>query len=139
MTAVTILASETLKITDDDDVVLVRRRVRELARDRGFDSFGIAAITTAASELARNAWVHGKGGDVTLQSVSNDVRNGLRLVFVDRGPGILNLEQALTGGYSTANSLGLGLSGSRRLVDDFVIETVPEQGTKVIVTKWARI
>jgi serine/threonine-protein kinase RsbT len=133
-----ILSSETLEIVREDDIVLVRRRARTLAQERGFDAFAIAAITTAASELARNAWTHGKGGHVTVDVLMNGDRAGLRLSFKDEGPGIAQLDRALAGGYSTARSLGLGLSGSRRLVDEFDIQTGPGDGTTVTVTKWTR-
>lgn len=125
-------------ITREDDVVLVRRRVRELAQQRGLDSFATAAITTAASELARNVLTHAHQGHAVIEEVENGTRRGIRLVFTDEGPGIRDLERALAGGFSTARSLGLGLSGSRRLVDEFHIDSVVGQGTTVTVVKWAR-
>jgi serine/threonine-protein kinase RsbT len=132
------LTTEQLPIVREDDIVVVRRRARTLAQERGFDAFAVAAITTAASELARNAWTHGKGGHATIEVVADGERAGLRMRFEDEGPGIANLDRALAGGYSTAKSLGLGLSGSRRLVDEFDIQTKPGDGTVVTVTKWAR-
>jgi len=133
-----ILSSEQLPIVREDDIVLVRRRARGLAQGRGFDAFAVAAITTAASELARNVWTHGKGGHAVIEVIASGERSGLCMRFVDNGPGITNLDRALAGGYSTAKSLGLGLSGSRRLVDEFDIVSNPGQGTTVTVTKWAR-
>jgi serine/threonine-protein kinase RsbT len=127
-----------LPIVTEDDVVTVRRRVRDLAHARGLDSFATAAITTAASELARNVLRHARRGVATLEEIVNGGRRGLRLEFRDEGPGITDLERALAGGNSTVRSLGLGLSGSRRLVDEFKIVSVPGAGTTVTVVKWAR-
>jgi serine/threonine-protein kinase RsbT len=116
----------------------VRQRVRELAKEYGFDQFAVAALTTAASELSRNVWVHAHGGiaRITVQRRGNRV--GLELEFIDHGPGIADVSRALQGGFSTANSLGLGLSGTKRLVDEFSIETEPGRGTKVVIHKWKR-
>jgi len=116
----------------------VRRRARAVAQAQGFDSFGAAAVTTAASELARNVWVHGQGGAATIEAVADDVRRGVRMTFQDAGPGIADVDRVLAGGFSTVRSMGLGLSGTRRLVDDFVLETNPGRGTMVIITKWTR-
>lgn len=135
---VTVLSRAVLPIASNDDVVVVRRKVRDLAQARGFTNFAIAAMTTAASELTRNAWLHGGGGMATVEEVADGARTGIRIEFTDEGPGIANLEKALAGGNSTANSLGLGLSGSKRLVDEFEIETAPGKGTRVRVVKWAR-
>lgn len=134
----TTVSSEQLSITCEDDVVIVRRRVRDRAQQRGFDAFAVAAITTAASELARNVWAHARGGRVLIEVLLDGERAGLSLRFDDDGPGIPVLERALAGGFSTRNSLGLGLSGSRRLVDEFHIDTRPGEGTTVHVVKWAR-
>jgi serine/threonine-protein kinase RsbT len=136
--ALRIVSTEQLPIVREDDIVLVRRRARGLAQERGFDAFAVAAITTAASELARNVWTHGKGGHAIIEVLADGDRPGIRMRFEDDGPGIADLDRALAGGYSTAKSLGLGLSGSRRLVDEFAIDTHPGDGTTVTVTKWAR-
>jgi serine/threonine-protein kinase RsbT len=133
-----VLSSERIPITIEDDIVTVRRRARSLAQERGFDAFAMAAVSTAASELARNTLSHGGGGMATIEVILNGQRAGVRLRFDDEGPGIDQLDRALAGGYSTRNSLGLGLSGSRRLVDEFGIESQPGKGTTVTVTKWAR-
>jgi serine/threonine-protein kinase RsbT len=133
-----VLSSEQMKIDCEDDVVLVRRRVRAVAEERGFDPFAVAAITTAASELARNVWAHAMKGRTTLEVLLDGERAGISLRFEDEGPGIAALDRALAGGFSTRNSLGLGLSGSRRLVDDFDVQTSPGSGTCVRVVKWAR-
>ena len=135
---VDVIDSCVLPIQAEDDVVRVRTRVRDLAQRLGFDAFAVAAISTAASELTRNTWVHGGGGRSVVDEVVQDGRPGLRLAFHDTGPGIADVERVLRGGFSTRRSLGLGLSGARRLVDDFVIESAPGVGTNVVVTKWAR-
>jgi serine/threonine-protein kinase RsbT len=132
------LARVELAIASEDDVVIVRRRVKTMAQERGFDPFATAAVTTAASELARNVLVHAKGGRAVVEAIAEGGRKGLRLELRDQGPGIADLERALAGGYSTARSLGLGLSGSRRLVDEFHIETQVGAGTLIRVVKWAR-
>jgi serine/threonine-protein kinase RsbT len=133
-----VAATHEIRIDCEDDIIRVRRRVRDIAELRKFDSFATAAITTGASELARNALVHGGGGVARIEEVSDGFRLGLRLVFQDSGPGIADIPRAVAGGYTTARSMGLGLSGSRRLVDDFELESVPGAGTKVTVTKWRR-
>ena len=136
--AVRVLSRRELPIVCEDDVVLVRREVRTRAQERGFDPFATAAVTTAASELARNVFVHAGGGQALVESLADGERQGVRLTFRDEGPGIADLERALRGGYSTADSLGLGLSGSRRLVDEFAIDSTPGRGTVVSAVKWAR-
>jgi serine/threonine-protein kinase RsbT len=127
-----------MKIDDEDDVVVVRRKVRALALERGFDSFSSAAVTTATSELTRNVWVHARGGSAVVEEIAEGERLGLRVRFEDRGPGIPDIERVLAGGYSTAKSLGLGVSGSRRLVDEFSIESTVGHGTVVTFIKWKR-
>lgn len=138
MGTVDVIDSCMLAIEVEDDVVRVRTRVRDFAQRLGFDAFAVAAISTAASELTRNTWVHGGGGRSVVEEVVQDGRRGLRLAFHDSGPGIEDIERVLRGGFSTRRSLGLGLSGTRRLVDDFVIESTVGCGTHVVVTKWAR-
>jgi serine/threonine-protein kinase RsbT len=137
--SVTITSSSTeLPIVTEDDLVAVRRRIRELAHRNGLDSFATVAITTAVSELARNVLVHAKRGTAMIEEVENNTRKGIRIAFRDQGPGISDIDRVLIGGFSTAKSLGLGLSGSKRLVDDFQIDSRVGQGTVVTVTKWAR-
>ncbi len=133
-----VISTVEVSVTMDDDVVALRRRVRQCAQRNGLDSFATVAITTAVSELARNILVHAKGGTVVIEEVELGARRGLRIAFRDQGPGIPDIERVLIGGYSTARSLGLGLSGSKRLVDDFQIESHVGQGTMITVTKWAR-
>lgn len=134
----TLVSRTALPIAREDHIAEVRRQVKAMSQARGFDPFATAAITTAASELARNVWTHAGRGEVICEEISDGTRAGVRLEFRDEGPGISDLERALRGGHSTARSLGLGLSGSRRLVDEFHIESTPGRGTVVQVVKWAR-
>jgi len=127
-----------LPIRNEDDVILVRRKARSLAQERGFDAFATAALTTAASELARNTLVHGGGGEAIVEHLADGPRSGVRVTFTDKGPGIADVDRVLAGGYSTARSLGLGLSGTRRLVEEFELESTPGAGTKVVICKWTR-
>ena len=126
-----------IRIEKESDIIAVRQLVRELAKEYKFDQFAAAALTTAASELSRNVWVHAKSG-VARVGVLRGERIGLELVFEDKGPGIEDLQRALAGGYSTAKSLGLGLSGTRRLVDEFRIETKRGIGTTISIRKWKK-
>jgi serine/threonine-protein kinase RsbT len=127
---------EILHIRSSDQVVAVRQAVRARAEQLGFSLVDQTRIVTAASELARNTHQHGGGGTVTIDIVESGTRRGLRLTFTDRGPGIPNLELALTDGYTTGNGLGLGLSGSKRLVNEFTISSRVGEGTEVTITKW---
>jgi serine/threonine-protein kinase RsbT len=126
-----------IRIEKEADIIAVRQLVRELTKQHKFDQFASAALTTAASELSRNVWVHAKSGMARVGILRGE-RIGVELSFVDRGPGIADLPRALVGGYSTANSLGLGLSGTKRLVDEFHIETEPGRGTTIVIRKWKR-
>jgi serine/threonine-protein kinase RsbT len=125
-----------MRIDSEDDIILVRRKVRELALACKFDLFATSAITTAASELARNVWVHAGKGIATIEKLDDASRLGVRVEFKDDGPGIDDLTRVLEGGYSTAKSLGLGLSGSKRLVDEFTIDSTSGAGTTVTFIKW---
>lgn len=127
-----------LPIRSEDDVILVRKKVRALAQERGFDAFATAALTTAASELGRNTLVHGGGGSATVDHLADGPRSGVRVTFVDNGPGIADIPRVLAGGFSTARSLGMGLSGTRRLVEEFDLESNPGVGTRVVIAKWTR-
>jgi serine/threonine-protein kinase RsbT len=133
---VNVLQHHVLQISNEDDVVVVRRRVKTLAQEQRFDTFAVAAVTTATSELTRNAWTHGGGGVAVVDVVSDGARIGLQIQFRDEGPGIADLARVFAGGYSTARSLGLGLSGSRRLVDEFAIASEVGRGTTITITKW---
>jgi serine/threonine-protein kinase RsbT len=130
-------ASE-FRIDKEADIVAVRQRARELAKEYHFDQFAVAALTTAASELSRNIWVHAQKGIARIRILRNGRRVGVELEFVDQGPGIADLDRALAGGFSTSKSLGLGLSGTKRLVDEFSIDTQPGRGTKIVIRKWKR-
>jgi serine/threonine-protein kinase RsbT len=131
-------ATSEFRIDKEADIVQVRQHVRDLAKNYGFDQSAVAALTTAASELSRNVWVHAQKGVARITVLRDGRRIGLELEFVDHGPGIADLNRALAGGFSTAKSLGLGLSGTRRLVDEFQIDTQPGRGTTVMIRKWKR-
>lgn len=127
---------ETLQLQASDDIVAVRQAARAWAVAIGFSLVDQTKIVTATSELARNTVEHGRGGTARLRWLVNGQRNGLRLDFEDTGPGIPNLELALRDGYTTGTGLGLGLSGSRRLMSDFELESQVGKGTRVSVTRW---
>lgn len=127
-----------LPITSNDDVVRARQLVRNLALECRLSLVEQTKLVTAASELARNTLIHGGGGTIRAGLVEAGTRRGVRAVFQDEGPGIADLELALTDGWTSGEGLGLGLSGSRRLVDEFALDSEPGRGTTVTVTKWAR-
>jgi serine/threonine-protein kinase RsbT len=130
---------EELAIRSGDDVVRVRQQVRASAARSGLSLVDQTKLITAASELARNALVYGGGGTARIEAVvSAQGRNGIRISFADDGPGIPDVDLALTDGWSSGQGLGLGLSGARRLVDEFELDSKPGQGTSVTVTKWSR-
>ncbi|MBW8481859.1 anti-sigma regulatory factor [Actinomadura parmotrematis] len=130
---------EELAIGSGDDVVRVRQLVRTAAGHAGMSLVDQTKLITAASELARNTFVYGGGGAVRVEHVVNARgRAGVRIAFSDRGPGIPDVDQALTEGWTSGGGLGLGLSGARRLVDEFELETEVGKGTTVTVTKWTR-
>jgi serine/threonine-protein kinase RsbT len=131
-----LLKAESLPIRSDQDIVIVRQTVRAWAVDLHFGLVDQTKIVTAASELARNALTHGGGGHVRLESLNDGPRRGLRLTFEDRGPGIADIELAMKDGYTTGSGLGLGLSGARRLSNDFEIRSKPGEGTVVAITRW---
>jgi serine/threonine-protein kinase RsbT len=131
-----VLKSETLPIASPADIVQVRHQVRAWATERGLSLVDQTKIVTAASELARNTLDYGKGGHCILEALSEGSRNGLRLTFVDQGPGIADIELALRDGYTTGSGMGLGLSGSRRLSNEFDIQSKPGEGTRVTITRW---
>ena len=132
----TVTGSDVVAIQSEHDVVLARQGVRRLAQGLGFGIVDQTKIVTAASELARNVVVYGRGGQMRWEMLSDGGRVGLRLHFVDQGPGIPDLKLAMTDGWTSGNGLGLGLSGARRLVNDFEIETAEGRGTRVSVTRW---
>ena len=130
--------TDRIYVVSDQDVVRVRQLVRTLAVAVELSLVDQTKLVTAASELARNTLVYGGGGFVEVSQVDNGRRRGIRIVFADQGPGIPDLDLALTDGYTTGGGLGLGLSGARRLVDEFDIDTTVGQGTSITVTKWCR-
>jgi serine/threonine-protein kinase RsbT len=130
------LKTDTLAVRSAEDVVLVRQAVRAWAIELGFSLVDQTKVVTAASELARNTVVYGGGGIVTLETLADGPRRGLRLTFLDEGPGIKDLEQALKDGFTTGTGLGLGLSGAKRLSNEFEIVSTVGQGTRVSITRW---
>jgi serine/threonine-protein kinase RsbT len=127
-----------ISITADRDVVLARQAVRVVAQECRLSLVDQTKLVTAASELARNTLIYGGGGTMSVDLVQSGLRRGVRVVFADQGPGIADLELALTDGWTSGTGMGLGLSGSRRLVDDFTLDSEPGRGTTVTITKWAR-
>jgi len=125
-------------IASEHDIISARQRGRELAAELGFSKTDLALIATAISELARNILTYAQRGAITTRTVEDNGRRGIVVLATDEGPGIANIELALQDGYSTARSLGLGLPGVRRLMDEMEIESALGAGTKVKATKWAR-
>jgi serine/threonine-protein kinase RsbT len=132
----TVTRRETMPVRAEGDVVLVRQAVRTWAIALRFSLIDQTKIVTAASELARNTLVHGGGGELTLESLQENTRVGLRLTFSDKGQGIPDIQQALQDGFTTGGGMGLGLGGSRRLVNEFEIESDPGAGTRVMICRW---
>jgi serine/threonine-protein kinase RsbT len=128
--------SETLPIRASEDVVRVRQAARVHAVNAGFSLVDQTKIVTAASEIARNTIDYGGGGEVRIELVKAGIRSGVRLSFSDRGPGIEDIDKALRDGFTTGNGLGLGLSGAKRLSNEFEIQSAPGQGTTVTLTRW---
>jgi serine/threonine-protein kinase RsbT len=127
-----------LPLRSDEDVVGLRRQVRERAVAIGLSLVDQTKLITAASELARNTLKYGGGGAVCLDRLADGLRQGVGLVFIDAGPGIPDLDLALRDGYTTGGGLGLGLGGSKRLVDEFEVDSRPGEGTAIAVVKWKR-
>ncbi len=131
-----IKTNETLPIKGETDIVQVRQVIRRFAISQNFSLTEQTKLVTAASEIARNTLIYGGGGEVHVESLEDGRRRGVRLIFADRGPGIADLEKALTDGYTTGSGLGLGLSGSKRLVSEFDIQSEVGGGTRVTLTSW---
>jgi serine/threonine-protein kinase RsbT len=131
-----VLKRDLQQLQSSNDVVLARQKVRQWATELRFSLVDQTKLVTAASELARNALDHGKGGAMTMEVLSMNGKSGLRLVFEDHGPGIADIEQALKDGFTTGSGMGLGLGGSKRLVNEFCIESEIGKGTKVTITRW---
>lgn len=130
------MTKDTMQIVREQDVVPFRNRVRELATKIGMSLVNQTKLITAASELVRNMLKYGNGGKIILEIISKSGQSGVRLTFVDEGPGIENITQAMQDGFSTGKSLGLGLPGAKRLVNEFDIKSVVGTGTTVTVTHW---
>ena len=131
-----ILKTQTFPVKAENDIVYVRQAVRAWSIEIKCSLVDQTKIVTAASELARNALVHGGGGEVRLSLLQEGIRRGLRAVFEDHGPGIPDVGLAMQDGYTTNGTLGLGLGGAKRLVNDFDIVSVPGEGTRVTITRW---
>lgn len=132
----TVRSSGTQPIRIEQDVVLARQTARKLAQECGMRLIDLTKLVTAVSELARNTMVYGGGGDMDWQIIEDGLRVGLRLTFRDEGPGIPDLKLAMTDGWTSGGGLGLGLTGAKRLVDDFELDTAPGAGTRVTICKW---
>jgi serine/threonine-protein kinase RsbT len=132
----TISSSGELPLKSDHDIVMARQAVRRMTQQLSFSLVDQTKMVTAASELARNALVYGGGGTLAWEVLESAPRRGLRLTFQDSGPGIPNLELALTDGWTSGNGLGMGLTGARRLVNEFEIDSKAGVGTRVTVTRW---
>lgn len=131
-----VLSAESVHIRVSDDVVAVRQAVRKRAVAMGFGLVDQTKVVTASSELARNTLDYGGGGTALVEQIENGARAGLRVTFEDQGPGIIDIQLALTDGYTTGNGMGLGLSGAKRLSDDFEIWSKPGEGTRVSILRW---
>ena len=131
-----VLKREELPLKTSNDVVLARQKVRQWAVDLRFSLVDQTKLVTAASELARNALDHGKGGQMAIESLVNGSKSGLRLIFEDQGPGIPDIDQALKDGFTTGSGMGLGLGGSKRLVNEFNIESQVGKGTRISIARW---
>jgi serine/threonine-protein kinase RsbT len=125
-------------IETEADIVLTRRRVRELATATGFGPTDVTRVVTAASELARNVFQYAGKGSMRWRTIETNGRQGLELQFVDQGPGIPDVNIALQNGYSTGQGLGMGLPGTRRLMDEMEVQSQPGQGTTVTIKKWRK-
>ena len=130
------LKTEIISVTTSGDIVAVRHAVRRQAVKINLSLVDQTKIVTAASELARNMLIYGGGGEVTLEVLQEGVRHGLRVHFVDDGPGIPNIDLALRDGFTSGHGMGLGLGGAKRLVNEFNLESAPGKGTRVTTTRW---
>ena len=129
-------SNETIRVLRDQDVVLLLSRVREYSAQAGLQLLSQTKLMTAASELARNMIRYASGGQATIEALSKNARKGVKLTFLDQGPGIPDIQQAMRSGFSTGNGLGLGLPGARRLVNEFDIQSKPGKGTCVTISQW---
>jgi len=132
----TVKTSEVMPIRAEGDVVMVRQRARAVAVEAGLGLVDVTKLVTATSELARNALIYGGGGTALIESLQEGIRKGVRLTFEDQGPGIPDIDQAMTDGWTSGNGMGLGLSGAKRLSNEFEITSSPGQGTRVMIARW---
>jgi len=132
----TMLRQGSQAIAIEQDVVLARQTARKLSIECGLRLVDQTKLITAASELARNAVIYGGGGHMDWELLEDGTRRGLRLIFRDEGPGIPDVKMAMTDGWTSGNGLGLGLTGAKRLVDEFSLESAPGAGTRVTICKW---
>lgn len=131
-----VIKSDVMPLRSEQDIVLARQNVRKLTQELTFSIVDQTKFVTAASELARNTLIYGGGGELQWEVIQDGIRKGLRLTFRDEGPGIADINQAMTDGWTSGSGLGMGLSGSKRLVNEFDIESAPGRGTKVVITRW---
>ncbi|HKR80368.1 MAG TPA: anti-sigma regulatory factor [Nitrospira sp.] len=131
-----VLRDELIALRSMDDIIKARQLVRDCAIFQGLSLVDQTKLVTAASELARNTMIHGGGGEMRLQALNDGPRRGVKVMFIDEGPGIPDLELAMKDGYTTKGGLGLGLSGSKRLVNEFEIDSKPGKGTTVCIVRW---
>lgn len=131
-----LMKHETFPLKVETDIVQARQQVRKWALEIGFSLVDQTKIVTAASELARNTIVYGNGGTMRIDMLAEGIRKGLRLVFEDKGPGIPDIKKALEDGYTTGGGMGLGLSGAKRLSNEFEIDSKVGKGTRVAIARW---
>jgi serine/threonine-protein kinase RsbT len=127
-----------VKIINEWDIVAARQLGRNFAKELGFGTVDQARITTAISELARNIYLYAGQGSVSIEKLNRNGKSGLKIIAEDQGPGIEDIRRVMEDGYTTSGGLGAGLPGAKRLMDDFDIESIPGEGTKIIATKWLR-
>lgn len=125
-----------IHIKDEKDIVSARQRAREAAKNMNFSITDQTRIITAVSELSRNIYVYASTGSVIIDDASSDTKRGIMITFEDEGPGIPDIDKAMEEGFTTGKGMGLGLPGSKRLMDDFSITSQPDKGTKIIIKKW---
>lgn len=133
---VAVTAADEVPVRSEQDIVLSRQLVRKLVQQLGFSLVDQTKMVTAASEIARNTLIYGRGGDMKWQLLDDGIRKGLRLSFEDQGPGIPDIALAMTDGWTSGHGLGKGLSGSKRLVNEFELQTAVGQGTTITITRW---
>ncbi|WP_397448741.1 anti-sigma regulatory factor [Pseudomonas sp. NA-150] len=132
----TVRSQGTHAVNIEQDVVIARQLARKLAQECGMRLIDLTKMVTAVSELARNTMVYGGGGDMDWQILDEGARVGLRITFRDEGPGIPDIKLAMTDGWTSGGGLGLGLTGAKRLVDEFELDTTPGAGTRITITRW---